>query len=198
VQPPERPPEQPPVQPPPDIAADVERASTSPQPAAAADDPQPDPVPQPPVQPPEPAVDEPVEDAFEPSPADAEPAPAPVEKSASVEQELTLDEALEGDHHQAVLRQLYREVTTIAEGIWIKDIPPPARVWEQVSVSSWYEHNFSSLGLRPLSDFYDIISKVDQKMRAGTSREELQKYLKECNFAQVLLSLRDMFQRNQI
>jgi hypothetical protein len=117
-----------------------------------------------------------------------EPAPA----------ELSLDAALEGNHHQVILRELYKEVTTIAEGIWTKDIPPAARVWERVSVSRWYEESFSSLGLRPLSDFYDTIAKVDQRMRAGVTRDELQRFLKEVNFAQTLLALRDMFQRNAI
>lgn len=111
---------------------------------------------------------------------------------------MTLETALEENNQQVILRELYREVTTIAEGIWVKDIPPPARAWEKVSVSSWYEEQFSPLGLRPLSDFYDIIAKVDQRMRTGSTREDLQKYLKEVNFAQILLSLRDMFQRNHI
>lgn len=112
--------------------------------------------------------------------------------------ELSLEAALDGNHHQIVLRELYREVTTIAEGIWTKDIPPAARAWERVAVSRWYEENFSGLGLRSLSDFYDIIGKVDQRMRAGVTRDELQRFLKEVNFAQTLLALRDMFQRNAI
>jgi hypothetical protein len=35
-------------------------------------------------------------------------------------------------------------------------------------------------------------------MRAGVTRDELQRFLKEVNFAQTLLALRDMFQRNAI
>jgi hypothetical protein len=121
-----------------------------------------------------------------------------VEVTETLDEDLGLDAALEGNHHQVVLRELYKEVTSIAEGIWTKDIPPAARVWDRVSVSSWYSENFSGLGLRPLSDFYDIIAKVDQQMRAGVSRDELQRFLKEVNFAQTLLALRDMFQRNAI
>jgi hypothetical protein len=124
--------------------------------------------------------------------------PEVVEVTETLDEDLGLDAALEGNHHQVVLRELYKEVTSIAEGIWTKDIPPAARVWDRVSVSSWYSENFSGLGLRPLSDFYDIIAKVDQQMRAGVSRDELQRFLKEVNFAQTLLALRDMFQRNAI
>jgi hypothetical protein len=124
--------------------------------------------------------------------------PEVIEVTEVAEEDLGLEAALEGGHHQMVLRELYREVTSIAEGIWTKDIPPAAKVWEKVSVSRWYEESFSALGLRPLSDFYDIIAKVDQRMRAGVSRDELQRFLKEVNFAQTLLALRDMFQRNAI
>ena len=56
----------------------------------------------------------------------------------------------------------------------------------------------TKLGLKPISDYYEIISKVDEKMRDGISKEDLQQYLKESNFAQILLALRDMFQRNAI
>ena len=118
--------------------------------------------------------------------------------SSEVPRDLTFQDALEAGDDQTILRELYKEVTTIAEGIWTKDIPPPARVWQMVSVSDWYEKGFSDLGLRPLSDFYDIISKVDRKMREGAAKEQLQDVLKEVNFAQTLLALRDMFQKNHI
>jgi hypothetical protein len=35
-------------------------------------------------------------------------------------------------------------------------------------------------------------------MNGGIARDQLQDFLKESNFAKVLLSLRDMFQRNGI
>ena len=133
-----------------------------------------------------------------PPPPPAAAAPEVIEVTEVSGPDLGLEAALEGSHHQVVLRELYREVTGIAEGIWTKDIPPAPRVWEKVSVSSWYADNFSGLGLRPLSDFYDTIAKVDHQMRAGVSREELQRFLKDVNFAQTLLALRDMFQRNAI
>ncbi len=120
------------------------------------------------------------------------------EPSNDTPRELTFNDALAAGDDQTIFRELYKEVTAIAEGIWTKDIPPPARVWEMVAVSDWYEKGFSTLGLRPLSDFYDIISKVDRKMREGAAKEQLQDFLKEANFAQTLLALRDMFQKNHI
>ena len=71
-------------------------------------------------------------------------------------------------------------------------------VWQQVRSSSWYEVNFSKLGLKPLSDFYDVFSSVESKLEDGVARDQLQDYLKEVNFAQILLAMRDMFQRNHI
>ena len=109
-----------------------------------------------------------------------------------------LDEALSTNDHRTVLRELYREVTGIAEGVWSSEVTPAPMVWEQVTASDWYERNFSRLGLQPLSVFYEVTAKVDKKVRAGAERKELQEFLKETNFAKTLLSLRDMFQANNI
>lgn len=196
VQPPAAPQPPHPTAPPPPPQQPVTPPPAEPTPPPPTQ-PESTPVAPPPAQTPKATADT-ARPASVPPPPDAQPTAPPAVEVSVEDDEPPLEEALEDGHHQAVLRQLYREVTTIAEGIWVKDIPPPARVWEKVSVSSWYETNFSKLGLRPLSDFYDIIAKVDQRMREGTSREGLQKYLKEVNFAQILLSLRDMFQRNHI
>jgi len=109
-----------------------------------------------------------------------------------------LASALDENDHGAVLRQLYREVTAIAEGMWTSDVTPAPLVWEQVTAHDWYELNFSRLSLQPLSEFYDVILKVDKKTSSGIAKDELQEFLKEVNFAKILLSLRDMFQRNSI
>jgi hypothetical protein len=109
-----------------------------------------------------------------------------------------LQEALDTNDHRTVLRELYREVTAIAEGVWSSEISPAPLVWEQVTASDWYERNFSRLGLQPLSVFYEVTTKVDKKVRGGADRKDLQEFLKETNFAKTLLSLRDMFQANNI
>jgi hypothetical protein len=109
-----------------------------------------------------------------------------------------LETALEEGEVRTILRALYQEVTNTAENIWSRDVLPNTSVWNRVSTSTWYEESFSKLGLKAISDYYEIISKVDEKMRDGISKEDLQQYLKESNFAQILLALRDMFQRNAI
>jgi hypothetical protein len=109
-----------------------------------------------------------------------------------------LAEALEADDHRTVLRELYREVTAIAEGVWTSDVTPAPLVWEQVTASDWYEHNFSRLGLHPLSVFYEVTANVEKMMRTGGTKKDLQELLKEMNFAKTLLALRDMFQANNL
>ncbi|MCU0233001.1 MAG: hypothetical protein MUE90_03075 [Thermoanaerobaculales bacterium] len=109
-----------------------------------------------------------------------------------------LAEALEANDHRTVLRELYREVTAIAEGVWSSDVTPAPLVWEQVTASDWYETNFSKLGLHPLSVFYDVTGKVEKMARSGGTKKELQEFLKETNFAKTLLALRDMFQANNL
>ncbi len=98
----------------------------------------------------------------------------------------------------AILRALFKEVTSLAESLWSSDVPPAQTVWNEVRTSTWYEENFSQLGLKPLSDFYEVISHVEDRLGTGLAKHELQKMLEEANFAHILLALRDMFQKNRI
>ncbi len=98
----------------------------------------------------------------------------------------------------AILRALFKEVTSLAESLWSSDVPPAQTTWNEVRTSRWYEENFSGLGLKPLSDFYDVISNVEEKLGTGLAKHDLQKMLEDANFAHILLALRDMFQKNRI
>ena len=106
--------------------------------------------------------------------------------------------AMENNDDPAVLREVYREVTGIAEVIWTTDEIPTTAIWDRVSTNVWYEASFSSLELRPLSDFYELISQVRAKRQTGASKAEIQSFLNDSRFATTLLALRDMFQRNQL
>jgi hypothetical protein len=188
-------------------ASDAPPAAVNPTDAAEPESEAPSPQPVPPTEEAPPAATEEITEAPRREAQTAEPAPSATppdgepeteEKHSTPAKEPGFEEAIEAGASQVILRELYREVTAIAEGIWTKEVLPQAKAWDKVCVSSWYENNFSELGLRPLSDFYEIISKVDGRMRSGISKEELQGFLKDANFAQVLLALRDMFQRNHI
>ena len=109
-----------------------------------------------------------------------------------------LADALENNEHRKILRELYREVTTIAEGVWSSEVTPAPLVWEQVIATEWYKNNFSRLGLQPLSVFYEVTGNVEQMSREGAPKKQLQQFLKETNFAKTLLALRDMFQANNL
>ena len=109
-----------------------------------------------------------------------------------------LADALENNEHRKILRELYREVTTIAEGVWSSEVTPAPLVWEQVIATEWYKNNFSRLGLQPLSEFYEVTGNVEQMSREGAPKKQLQEFLKETNFAKTLLALRDMFQANNL
>ena len=135
------------------------------------------------------------EEAEAPPPAETK---DPVDEISKVIGPKKFDEALSSNDHRTILRELYREVTSIAEGVWSSEITPAPLVWEKVTASEWYELNFSRLGLQPLSVFYEVTGKTDKMVRAGADRKELQEYLKETNFAKTLLALRDMFQANSI
>ena len=106
--------------------------------------------------------------------------------------------AMEKKDDQTVLREVYREVTGIAEVIWTTEEIPTTSIWDRVSTNPWYEEGFSRLELRPLSDFYDLISQVRAKRTGGVSKAEVQRFLNDSQFATILLALRDMFQKNQL
>ncbi len=122
----------------------------------------------------------------------------PEEEPAASSTANALANALDEGDSVTVLRTLYKEVTSLAEGLWTSDAPPTPAVWLRVREHRWYEENFSELGLKPLSDFYEILDRIHERMNGGLAKDELQQILKENNFAKVLLALRDMFQKNQI
>jgi hypothetical protein len=106
--------------------------------------------------------------------------------------------AMEEGDDQTVLREVYREVTGIAEVIWTTNETPTTAIWDRVSTNAWYESNFSKLELRPLSDFYELIQQVKNKRKGGAPKSEIQSFLNNSKFATILLSLRDMFQKNSL
>jgi len=125
------------------------------------------------------------------------PRTTPQKDDAAVELK-PLNQALNEQDSTAILRRLFQEVTSLAENLWSSEVPPSPSVWRTVRSSEWYENSFSELGLKPLSDFYEIIDQVEERMHHGIAKHELQQMLEEANFAKILLSLRDMFQKNKI
>ncbi len=175
------------------------------EPAAAANPPtapRPTAAPQPPAAAPRPvaAVTEPEpEPAPEPGPAaePAAPAAAPPPTAAPALAPQEIEAALKRGDSSTVLTAIYQEVTSIADGLWNGSvIAMQSRTWESVRESQWYRNHFVKLGLKPISDFFGLFDTAKEKMQAGTSRTDLQEFLKEHNFVQVLLALKDLYRHH--
>lgn len=145
------------------------------------------PAPQP-LQPPEPRAADaaPRPPAAPAGPPGSTPPPAMISPSR-------LRDALQTGDDATVLAGLYGEVTAIADGLWSDNSCPSPRLWELVRESPWYSENFTTLRLKPVSDFYDLANSARERLLEGISRKQLQDFLKEHNFAQILLALRDLF-----
>jgi len=131
---------------------------------------------------------------------------APPEKSAPIDEvkrtgpapqipKMNLSVLLEKEMTPGILRELFLEVTRLAENLWSSDVPESPVIWNAIRTSSWYEKNFVSLGLKPLSDFYALMDRVHERLESGLARHELKNLLQESRFSETLLNLRDMFQK---
>jgi len=129
-------------------------------------------------------------------PPEAAPPPAPQRPAPEVQGDSHLEEALLAGRDNVVLAALYREITSLADGLWTQAAPALAVTWERVRESDWYNDRFAKLGLKSVSDFYGLVEEARERLLGGTSRNELQEFLKERNFAQVLLSLRELFRHH--
>ncbi|HUK12268.1 MAG TPA: hypothetical protein VLW17_03120 [Thermoanaerobaculaceae bacterium] len=108
-----------------------------------------------------------------------------------------LAEALRRGEPKLVLTALYHEVTALADGLWNgSPSSSPLSSWERVRESNWYHENFVRLGLKPVSDFFGLYETAQDKLRGGSSHGDLQEYLKEHNFVQVLLALKELFRQH--
>lgn len=131
-----------------------------------------------------------------PSEAPAKSAPAPEKAREAPAADGMFVEALTGGKDPVILSSLYREITSLADGLWSHGAPAAPHVWEMVRESEWYKQHFAQFGLKPVSDFYALVDEARERMLSGMSRSELQELLKERNFAQVLLSLRELFKQH--
>jgi hypothetical protein len=128
------------------------------------------------------------------SPSKPEPEPAAVPVAAEPVGPQELESALKRNDNKVILTALYQEVTALADGLWNGSVASlQARTWEQVRESQWYHDLFGKLGLKPISDFFGLFDAAKGRMGAGSSRNDLQEFLKDHSFVQVLLGLKDLF-----
>lgn len=122
------------------------------------------------------------------------PRPAGVDSLPKVsEDDLLL--ALDKQNSTVVLRALYREIMIGADSMWTRAIIPTPRIWPVVRESAWYQDQFSTLGMRPVSDFFSIVESGLEAFGTSAPRDKMQGFLTEHGFSQTLVALRDFFQR---
>jgi len=104
-------------------------------------------------------------------------------------------QALDRRQSPVVLRALYAEIMAAAEAVWSRGIASSLKVWYAVRESPWYQEQFVPLGLKPVSDFYSVIEDLQTTLGSSAPKEKVHEFLNSRAFAQVLLSLRELFQR---
>ena len=186
--------EPPSAPPPPPVAvpSPPQPAAPAPRPApAAAETRRPAP---PAAPPPPPAAHAPAEKPA--ATAEAPRTPPPVATAPQIGPE-DLETALKQGQSKMILTALYQEVTSLADGLWNGSVTTlQARAWEKVRESTWYREHFAKLGLKPISDFFGLFDSARERSISGASRTQLQEFLKEHSFVQVLLALKELFRQH--
>lgn len=106
--------------------------------------------------------------------------------------------AMAEDDDVGVLRALHREVTSVAEGVFAMDVDRSYEVWETLRASGWYDMKMSEFALAPLELFYAVAEEARDKKNAGVDADEIKEFLAEAHFTKLLLSLREMFLRQEL
>jgi len=168
------------------------------------------PPPQKPVEPPAEDIDTDVTEVDELRAEDVEPAPdhdaavAEVDPPVSNEQIIDSEEALEAERAMVaeddteVLRVLHREVMSVAEAVYQRDLDWAHPVWEMLISRGWYDLKKADMELAPLEHFYEVAEEARKRQRAGADLDELKAYLEEAEFTKLLLALREMFMRHKL
>jgi hypothetical protein len=105
--------------------------------------------------------------------------------------------ALTEENDAAIIEALYREVLVLSESLLAAGGPRRPRVWELVVESPWYQKRFATLGLRPVSDYYDLFQMACEKLKAGASRAQLQEFLQAHSFPKVVLNIGVFFHQRR-
>ena len=111
---------------------------------------------------------------------------------------LEAERAMAGEDDDEVLRILHREIMSVAEHVLKGDIDQEFPVWRTLKASGWYDIKQTTLGISPVEDFYSIAEKVCTKNREGVSKDEIKAFVKESEVGKLLLSLGEMFKRQEL
>jgi len=148
-------------------------------------------------------TDEPPVEDMAPEPENGT-AVAEVDTSASsdqmsgAEEVLAAERAIASEDNVEVLRILHREVMSIAEAVYQRDLERTHPVWEMLTADGWYDLKKADMALSPLELFFAVAEEARNRQRSGADLDELKAYLEEAKFTKLLLSLREMFMQNEL
>ena len=148
-------------------------------------------------------IDEPRDEDVAPTPenetavAEADPS-ASNDQMSGAEEVLAAERAIASEDDVEVLRILHREVMSVAEAVYQRDVDRTHPVWELLRADGWYDLKQADMALSPLPLFYAVAEEARNRQRSGADLDELKAYLEEAEFTKLLLSLREMFMRNKL
>jgi hypothetical protein len=142
-------------------------------------------------------TDEP-SDAFGTAVVQSDVIEAPPVAEAPDESALEAERAMAGDDDEEVLRVLHREIMSAAEHVLKGDLDQEFPVWQTIKASGWYDIKQTTLSISPVERFYSIAEELCTKNRDGAPEDEIKKFVSESEVGKLLLSLGEMFKRQNL
>lgn len=155
------------------------------------------PPPSAPVAPPRPEVAKATPQPAPPAPAPPRPADPPPPGAAPATL-ADVEKALQDGDDKAILVALLAEVRRLSEHMTDSQGPATPPVWDRVSESPWYARRYASLGMRPVSDFYNLYLALRERIGDGAGNQELQSFLQAHAYQQVVMAVGVFFQQNKV
>jgi len=137
-------------------------------------------------------------DAFETAVVDSDVIEAPPDSGVPDDSAVEAERAMASDDDDEVLRVLHREIMEIAEHVLKADVDQEFRVWKTLKESGWFDIKQTTLAISQIEDFYSIADTVRTMNREGASKDEIKAFLKESEASKMLLSLGEMFKRQDL
>jgi hypothetical protein len=142
-------------------------------------------------------TDEP-SDEFGTAVVDSDVIEAPPEAGDPGESALEAERAMATDDDEQVLRVLHREIMSVAEHVLKGDFDQECPVWQTLKASGWYDIKSGPMALGPIEQFFSIAEEVCAKNLEGISRDEIKAFVKDAQVGKLLLSLGEMFKRQEL
>jgi hypothetical protein len=142
-------------------------------------------------------TDEP-SDAFGTAVVESDVIEAPPEAGDSGELVLEAERAMAIEDDDEVLRVLHREIMSVAEHVLKGDIDQEFPVWQTLKSSGWYDIKQTTRAISLVEDFYSVAEEACTKSREGASKDEIKTFVSESEVGKLLLSLGEMFKRQEL